>query len=97
MMFFSGRDWILERIEGKMNGAKYREILDENLLPSAQDLSLGQRLTFQQDNNPKSTEERLRDKSLNVLKWPRLETDLTSLERPENSCAATLPIQPDRA
>jgi hypothetical protein len=31
----------LFRIEGKMNGAKYREILDENLLQSAQDLSLG--------------------------------------------------------
>ena len=26
---------------------------------------------------------------------PRLEPDRTSLERPENSCAATLPIQPD--
>ena len=29
------------RIGGKMNGAKYREILDENLLQSAQDLRLG--------------------------------------------------------
>ena len=29
------------RIKGKMNGAKYREILDENLLQSAQDLRLG--------------------------------------------------------
>ena len=31
----------LVRVEGKMNGAKYREILDENLLQSAQDLRLG--------------------------------------------------------
>ena len=31
----------LVRIEGKMNGAKYREILDENLLQSASDLRLG--------------------------------------------------------
>ena len=31
----------LVRIEGKMNGAKYRDILDENLLQSAQDLRLG--------------------------------------------------------
>jgi hypothetical protein len=37
----------LVRIEGKMNGAKYREILDEYLLQSAQDLRLGQRITFQ--------------------------------------------------
>ena len=31
----------LVRIEEKMNRAKYREILDENLLQSAQDLRLG--------------------------------------------------------
>jgi hypothetical protein len=31
----------LVRIEGKMNGLKYREILDENLLQSAQDFGLG--------------------------------------------------------
>ena len=31
----------LVRIEGKMNGAKYREILNENLLQSTHDLRLG--------------------------------------------------------
>ena len=31
----------LVRIERKMNGAKYRKILDENRLQSAQDLRLG--------------------------------------------------------
>jgi hypothetical protein len=31
----------LVRIEAKMNRAKYREILDDNLLQSAQDLRLG--------------------------------------------------------
>ena len=31
----------LVRIEGKMNEAKYREILNENLLQSAEDLRLG--------------------------------------------------------
>ena len=31
----------LVRIEGKNNRAKYREILDENLLQSSQDLRLG--------------------------------------------------------
>jgi hypothetical protein len=40
----------LVRIEGKMNGANYREIIDGNLLQSTQDLRLGQRFTFQQDN-----------------------------------------------
>ena len=94
----------LVRIEGKMNGAKYREILDENLLQSAQDLRLGQRFAFQQDNDPKhtatTTQEWLWDKSMNVLvakPEPGLDSNRTSLERPENSCAAMLPIQPDRA
>ena len=45
----------LVRIVGKMNRAKYREILDENLLQIAQDLSLRRKFTFQQDNNPKHT------------------------------------------
>ena len=57
----------LVRNEGKMKGAKYREILDENLLQSTQDFRLGRRFTFQQDNNPKHTaktrQEWLRDKS----------------------------------
>ena len=39
----------LVRSEGKMNGAKYREIHDENLLQRAQDLRLGRRFTFQHD------------------------------------------------
>ena len=45
----------LVRIEAKMSGAKYREILDENMLQSVQDLRLGRRFTFQQENNPKHT------------------------------------------
>ncbi|MGH0116091.1 UNVERIFIED_CONTAM: hypothetical protein FKN15_023124 [Acipenser sinensis] len=45
----------LVRIEGKMDGAKYREILEENLFQSARDLGLVQRFTFQQDNDPKHT------------------------------------------
>ena len=35
----------LVRIKGKMNGAKYREILDENLFQSTQELRLGQKFT----------------------------------------------------
>jgi hypothetical protein len=36
----------LVRIEEKMNGGKYSDIIDENLPQSAQDLRLGQRFTF---------------------------------------------------
>uniref|UniRef100_A0AAZ3RP71 Transposase n=1 Tax=Oncorhynchus tshawytscha TaxID=74940 RepID=A0AAZ3RP71_ONCTS len=74
----------LVRIEGKMNGAKYRDIFDENLLQSAQDLGLGPRFTFQQDNDPKHTaktmQEWLRDKSLNVLEWLSQRLDLNPIE-----------------
>ncbi|KAK3508007.1 hypothetical protein QTP70_010146 [Hemibagrus guttatus] len=40
----------LVRIEGKMNAAMYRDILDENLLQSTLDLRLGRWFIFQQDN-----------------------------------------------
>lgn len=45
----------LVRIEGKIDGAKYRDILERNLFQSASDLRLGWRFTFQQDNDPKHT------------------------------------------
>ena len=67
-----------------MNGAKYREILDENLLQSAQDLRLGRRFTFQQENAPKHTAKTMQewfwDNSLNVLEWPCQRTDLNPIE-----------------
>ena len=34
----------LVRIEGKMDGAKYCQILEENLLPSARKLSMGKKV-----------------------------------------------------
>ncbi len=74
----------LVAIEGKMNAAKYRDILDENLLQSAQDLRLGRRFTFQQDNDPKHTakitKEWLHNNSVTVLEWPRQSPDLNPIE-----------------
>jgi hypothetical protein len=71
-MFYRGWDWKTSQDRGaKMNRAKYREILDENMLQSALDLRLGQRFTFQQDNDLKHTantmQEWLWDKSLNII------------------------------
>ena len=64
-----------------MNGTKYREILDENLLQSAQVLRLGRMFTFQQDNDPLHTAKTtLQDMSLNVLEWPIQSPDLNLIE-----------------
>ncbi len=53
------------REDGKLNAAKYREILNENLVQSAQNLRLGWKFTFQHDNHPphtaKTIQEWLRD------------------------------------
>ncbi|ROI69460.1 Eukaryotic translation initiation factor 2 subunit 2 [Anabarilius grahami] len=74
----------LVAIEGKMNAAKYRDILDENLLQSAQDLRLARRFTFQQDNDPKHTakitKEWLHNNSVTVLEWPSQSPDLNPIE-----------------
>ena len=74
----------LVRIEGKMNAAMYRDILDENLLQSALDLRLGRWFIFQSDNNPKHTakisKEWLQDNSVNVLESPSQSPDLNPIE-----------------
>jgi hypothetical protein len=75
--------WRLVRIEGKMNEEKYREILDENLLQSTQDLRVVRKFNFQQDNDPKhtakTTQKWLRYKSLNILEWLSQSQDLNPI------------------
>lgn len=72
------------RVDGKMDGAKYRAILEESLLESAKDLRLGWRFTFQQDNDPKhevrATMEWLKTKHIHVLEWPSQSPDLNQIE-----------------
>ena len=74
----------LHRVEGKMDWAKYREILSENLFASARILKMGRGWVFQQDNNPKdtakATEERLKKKHMKIMEWPRQSPDLNPLE-----------------
>ena len=66
-----------------MNAAKYREILEDNLIQSARELRLGRRFIFQQDNDPKhtskATQKWFRDNEFNVLEWPSKSPDLNPI------------------
>ena len=74
----------LYRIEERMNGAMYREILGDNLLPSVRALKMGRGWVFQNDNNPKhtakATKECLKKKHFKVLEWPSQSSDLNPIE-----------------
>ncbi|KAK6318927.1 hypothetical protein J4Q44_G00101380 [Coregonus suidteri] len=82
---FSGKEiGRLHCIEGRMDGAMYREILANNLLPSVRALKMGRGWVFQHDNDPKhtarATKEWLRKKHLKVLEWPSQSPDLNPIE-----------------
>ena len=82
--FSSAGTGALVRIEGKIDGAKHRKILQENLLPSARKWKLGRKFTFQHDTDPKHTAkatlEWLSTKKINVLEWPSQSPDLNPIK-----------------
>ncbi|KAJ4945656.1 hypothetical protein JOQ06_023337 [Pogonophryne albipinna] len=74
----------LIRVKERMNGAMYREILSDNLLPSARALKMKRGWVFQHYNDPKHTaramNEWLRKKHFEVLEWPSQSPDLNPIE-----------------
>ena len=74
----------LVRVEGKLNRAKNRDILNETLVQSAHDLRLVRRFTFQPDNDPQHTAKSL-GTTVNVCEWssqsPDIEPNQKSLEK----------------
>ena len=74
----------LVRIEGKMDEAKYRKILEENLMLSARKRKLGRKFTFQHDNDPKHTAkaalEWQRNKKITAFPWPRQSPNLNPMK-----------------
>ncbi len=71
-------------VKERMNGAMYREILSENLLPSVRALKMKHGWVFQHDNDPKhttrATKEWLHKKRFKVLEWPSQSPDLNPIE-----------------
>ena len=74
----------LHVIEGKMDSAKYREILEESMLTSVKLLKLPRGWVFQHDNDPKltalKTKEWFQRKKVKVLEWPSQSPDLNPIE-----------------
>ncbi len=97
--FSAKRTGWLHRIERRMDGAIYFEILANNLLPSVRALKMGRGWVFQHDNDPKhtarATKERLRKKHFKVLKWP--EPNRKSMEGAETLCCPATAPKPDRS
>uniref|UniRef100_A0A674BTE2 Tc1-like transposase DDE domain-containing protein n=1 Tax=Salmo trutta TaxID=8032 RepID=A0A674BTE2_SALTR len=74
----------LKSCSGRMDGAMYRKILANNLLPSVRALNMGHGWVFQHDNDPnhtaRATKDWLRKKHLKVLEWPSQSPDLNPIE-----------------
>ncbi|KAJ4932410.1 hypothetical protein JOQ06_010833 [Pogonophryne albipinna] len=75
----------LIRVKERINGAMYREILSDNLLPSARALKMKRGWVFQHDNDPKHTARAMKEwlckKHFKVLEWPSQSPDLNPIEK----------------
>lgn len=73
----------LVKIDTRLTGAGYVDILAENLQNSAEMMGLGQ-FIFQQDNDPKHTsrlaKQFLEQKGIETLNWPPQSPDLNPIE-----------------
>ncbi|CAF1541910.1 unnamed protein product [Rotaria magnacalcarata] len=74
----------LHFIDGTMDRFMYREILEKNLMESANKLGLSNDFIFQHDNDPKHravfVNDWLKKKQIQVLKWPSFSPDLNPIE-----------------
>ncbi len=87
----------LVRVEEKLNAPKYWDSLNENPVQSIQNLRLGRRFIFQQDNDPKHTAR----VGYTQLLWMSLSGPATAWAWMQSSISGETwkmcPIQPDRA
>jgi transposase len=75
----------LAEVEGRMDANQYVDILEDHLLPSMEDLAIGEeQMIFQQDNDPKHTSKKaqkwMEDKDITLLDWPPQSPDISPIE-----------------
>ena len=67
-------------IDSKMNAQKYKQLLEENLMPSVESLEIPSDYIFQQDYDPKYTAKYMKkwlsENNVNILQWPSQSLDL---------------------
>jgi len=73
------------KIDGNMNGALYRQILEEDLMNTIEEHGFAiNEIIFQQDNDPKHTanltKEWFDNNNITVLDWPAKSPDLNPIE-----------------
>lgn len=76
----------LKRIEGKLTGAKYREILKNHMAPFLREMKRDKHteFIFQHDNDPKHTakvvKNYLKNTNIVMLDWPSMSPDINPIE-----------------
>lgn len=74
----------LTEVSTKMNAEVYVNILDNNLVQSADELKIRDNFMFQSDNDPKHTSKLakkwLNDNNIETIEWPPQSPDLTFIE-----------------
>ena len=75
---------LLKKVDGRLNGGSYVNILENNLIPSIHLHSLTGISIFQQDNSPchqgRVAKEWFQSENIDVMDWPSQSLDLNPIE-----------------